>query len=77
MVKDDPELSKAPFVSTHEVKLNKSHILYGNPDRFKSGIIRLAYDDKWRQMRLVDKLVVTALTWPFLIKYRYPILFMR
>jgi hypothetical protein len=73
MLKEDPELADVPFVSAHEVRLNPSHLIYGNPDRFKSGIIRLKYDAKWKQMRRRDKLIVTALTWPFLIKYNYPI----
>lgn len=77
MLKERPELGKVPFVSTHEVRLGQSHIIYGNPDRFKSGFIRLKCDNKWKSMRLLDKLFVTALTWPFLIRYRYPIIFIR
>ena len=75
MLKEPPDSGKEPFVSEQEVRLSHSHLIYGNPDRFKSGVVRLKYDAKWSQMRLRDKFTVTALTWPFLIRYGYPLFF--
>jgi hypothetical protein len=72
-IKVSPELGTLPFLSAQEVRLSQGHMIYGNPDRFKSGIMRLATDHRWRHMRPLDKLIVTFLTWPFLLKYRYSI----
>lgn len=61
-----------PFVSDHEVVLKATHTLGGNPARFQGGTVALRLDREWRvRMRRSDKAIVTALTWPLLIRYGY------
>ena len=51
-----------------------NHTVSGNPMRFQHGPVRLRLDNEWeRDMKRADKALVTALTWPLLLKYRYPI----
>jgi hypothetical protein len=73
MLNEPRDSAKEIFISDKDVKLSPSHLIYGNPDRFKSGVVRLKYDAKWKQMRWRDKFTATAVTWPFLIRYGYPI----
>ena len=62
-----------PFVDGHEVELEVSHTVAGNPNRFKTGKVKLRLDDEWKgRMRLRDRLVVTLLTLPGLLWYGYP-----
>jgi hypothetical protein len=75
ILKEPSDSAGETFISDQEVRLSPSHLIYGNPDRFKSGVVRLKYDAKWKQMRLRDKIAVTAITWPFLIRYGYPVFF--
>jgi hypothetical protein len=65
--------SKLPFIDDHNVQLSVNHSVYGNPDRFKAGQIRIKLDDRWKHMSKFNKLLVTALTWPLLIKNKYPL----
>jgi hypothetical protein len=60
-----------PFVADQQIELTVNHSIYGNPNRYQSGQIRLQADDEWRNMKWTDKLLVTALTWPFLLHYGY------
>ncbi len=61
-----------PFVAEHKVKLGINHSIYGNPDRFKAGEFTLQLDEEWKtKMNVLHKIIVTALTWPLLLKYRY------
>ncbi len=62
-----------PFVDGYEVELEVSHTVAGNPNRFKTGKVKLRLDDEWKgRMRLRDRLVVTLLTLPGLLRYGYP-----
>lgn len=60
------------FLSGSWAELSTAHTASGNPMRFATGRTELTRDDSWRaaagsrQLRLV-----TALTWPLMIKYRY------
>jgi sulfotransferase family protein len=61
-----------PFVSDTQVRLEPSHSVAGNPSRFTTGVVELRPDEEWRtRMRTSDRLVVTSLTWPLLLKYGY------
>jgi hypothetical protein len=61
-----------PFVGERMVDLHPTHSLKGNPDRLITGRIELRLDDEWRtRMRPSDYRVVTAMTWPFLVRYGY------
>lgn len=64
----------AGFVDGRRVRLGKNHTVAGNPSRFRTGAIELRSDDEWlvAQPR-VDRLVVTAISWPLLLIYGYPL----
>jgi sulfotransferase family protein len=49
-----------------------NHSVFGNLVRFQTGEIALKVDDVWKKrMKPMDKVSVTALTWPLLFKYGY------
>jgi len=63
-----------PFVGDREVELGLNHTVSGNPLRFQTGVTRIELDNEWMvKMRPADLLLVTALTWPLLIRYNYSI----
>jgi hypothetical protein len=65
------------FVSEHDVLLGEIHNFSGNPGRFQKGITAIRASDEWKfKMDTLHKLSVTALTSPWLVRYRYP-LFVR
>jgi Sulfotransferase family len=60
-------------ITDAQVTLGSSHGLSGNPSRFRAGDIELRADEAWReQMRRGDRLVVTAITLPFVVGYARP-----
>jgi Sulfotransferase family len=64
--------SRLPFTSPTTVWLAPTHSVSGNPNRFETGAIELAPDDAWiHAMRHADRLLVTAIAWPLLLRYRY------
>ena len=63
-----------PFSSPTSVRLQPTHSVSGNPDRFTTGTVEVRPDDEWLHlMRRTDRMLVTALTWPLLLRYRYPL----
>ena len=62
-----------PFLDEHRVVINHSHGIWGNPDRFKRGVVELRMDRRWDGMRRRDRLLVNLLTWPLLRRYQYPL----
>ena len=64
-----------PFTSQQTVRLTATHSVSGNPGRFRLGDVKLHLDDEWRHaMRPSDRVVVTGLTWPLLLRHRYALL---
>lgn len=64
--------SVLPFVDQNTVSLQPNHTLSGNLDRFKSGNIVVKPDLRWSMNMLpINKLFVTALTWPVMLRYGY------
>jgi hypothetical protein len=62
------------FLHGSEADLSPSHTVDGNPMRFSVGPVRLRADDEWQtKMSEGDRRLVTALTSPLLLGYRYPI----
>ena len=52
------------------VVLGTSHGLSGNPSRFRDGEITLRADETWRaSMSRRDRLIVTAIALPFMLRY--------
>lgn len=66
--------SSLPLQDDHTVNLEIQHTVSGNPNRFLTGMIELREDHSWEtKMKMRDRMLVNALTWPLLIKYGYPI----
>jgi len=64
-----------PFVKEREVELRVNHTVSGNPSRFQTGTVKLRLDEEWMsRMSLANRSLVTLLTWPLLIRYKYPLL---
>ncbi len=63
------------FLSGRMVHLEPNHTVMGNPMRMQTGEVPLKLDDAWRTaMAVPAKAVVTAMTWPFLLRYGYPVI---
>lgn len=64
--------AQLPFVDDRTVRLGETHLVGGNPARFRGGVVAIRPDDEWtralpaRQARLVG--VITA---PLLARYGY------
>jgi hypothetical protein len=62
------------FVGDGHVRLDPNHTADGNPMRFAVGDVAVRMDDEWgRRMDRFDRSVVTTLTSPMLLAYRYPL----
>jgi sulfotransferase family protein len=68
------EATDTPFVTDTEVELSPNHTVAGNPSRFATGRVAIRADDEWTtKMARWDRLRVTAVTWPLLLRYGYPV----
>ena len=66
------EVSGRSLTNEGELELDTDHTVAGNVVRFKRGSIELRLDEEWkRSMKPSDARLVTALTWPLLLKYGY------
>jgi hypothetical protein len=64
--------AELPFSSDKAIDLEPTHTVWGNPNRLRTGPVRLRADDEWRSvMAAGDRALVTALTWPLLLRYGY------
>jgi hypothetical protein len=64
--------ARLPFPSETSVRLGPTHSVSGNPNRFATGTVEVRADDEWvKHMRRTDRLLVTGLTWPLLLRYQY------
>jgi hypothetical protein len=62
----------APFVDEKTVELGVNHTVAGNPNRFRVGRVGIRLDSEWsRRMPRHRQLLVRALTWPLLLRFRY------
>jgi hypothetical protein len=68
------EPSRLPFVSAAAVRLRVTHSVSGNPNRFETGPVQLRPDTEWVDgLSRPQRALVTAVTWPLLLRYRYPL----
>jgi hypothetical protein len=66
--------AELPFLSDATVRLRPTHSVSGNPDRFTTGSVEVRADDEWmRLLPRTDRMLVTAMTLPLLLHYRYPL----
>lgn len=70
------EVPELPFTGPTTVRLGPTHSVAGNPGRLtNNGEVELRADSEWVQaMRPRDRTLVTAMTWPLLLRYGYPLL---
>jgi Sulfotransferase family len=67
----EPRLS-FPLEDEHSVNLVPQHTVSGNPSRFVTGKVELRQNHSWKsEMTRRDQMLVTAATWPLMIKYGY------
>ncbi|BBL81900.1 sulfotransferase [Thermus thermophilus] len=60
------------FINDRNIKLSVDHTVSGNPIRFQHGVIEVRPDTEWRhKMSTPHRVIVSALTWPLLLKYGY------
>lgn len=53
-------------------RLDTNHTLYGNGNRFQVGPVPIQADEEWRrEMPPRDRALVTAVTWPLLLRYGF------
>jgi hypothetical protein len=63
-----------PLTGRTTARLDETHSVSGNPDRFLTGMVELQLDDEWvTSMKANDRRIVTAVTWPLLLRYGYGI----
>lgn len=71
----DLDIDQTAFRPGPEVRLRPTHSVAGNPSRHRSGWVPVRQDDEWMsELSRLDYLVVTTITWPLLLVYRYPLL---
>lgn len=70
----DEEGAVSPFIDERQVRLGIPHTFSGNPDRFAGGTVTIEPDASWkRNMSVSRQAAVAGLTWPGLIRYKYPL----
>jgi hypothetical protein len=57
------------FLEDDTVQLNVDHTVAGNPNRHETGAIRVRVDSAWERLSPLQRLQVTAMTWPMLLRY--------
>jgi hypothetical protein len=68
------KMKELPFEDERSLSLEVPHTFSGNPDRFVNGPVTVKSDEGWKlDMSVAQQAMVTALTWPGLIRYRYPL----
>jgi hypothetical protein len=58
-------------VNGHAIQLGVDHLIASNPNRSRRGTIELREDVAWRQMSAPRRWLVSALTFPLLLRYGY------
>lgn len=70
----DEEQAELPFVSDREVLLDGTHTFSGNPARFRHGSRVIRLDAEWKsKMSGRQRALVTSATFPWLMRYGYPL----
>lgn len=69
------EAAENPFESEREISLGMHHTFSGNPDRFQEGTTTIRLEESWKsKMSLARQIMVTALTWPGMVRYGHSLL---
>ena len=69
-------VSTKPFLDEKTVNIEKTHhLIISNPVGTQRGKLELQIDNEWEsKLPYYQQLLVTLLTWPFLLAYHYPLL---
>jgi hypothetical protein len=62
------------FIKEDGIIFGENHCVYGNPDLFKRGKVKLELDERWMAMDAHNKFITTILTWPLILRYGYPLI---
>jgi hypothetical protein len=72
---DEDLLGRGTWLTETAVELGGHHIFSGNPMRERKGSLPIRLDEEWRRgMSWAQRATVTAVTWPLLCRYGYPML---
>ena len=62
------------FLQQRALHLGPNHTVAGNPVRFRRGDVAIEADLEWRsRLETGPRRIVTALTWPLLLRYGFPL----
>jgi len=65
----------SPLINDHTVRLEPNHMVFGNPDRFRTGPTPLRLDDAWRtRIKGAPWAAATLLAMPMMARYGYYLL---
>jgi Sulfotransferase family len=60
------------FVGDRTVELDRNHTVWGNPSRFRTGIVEIRHDDEWKsKLSGADRFVPTLVALPLMPRYGY------
>jgi len=64
--------ASVPLIDEHTINIQHHHIIAGNANRFRTGLVKLTLDNEWRhKLNPIDAGIVTLTTLPLLRKYGY------
>jgi hypothetical protein len=66
---DVPEAIR--HVNGHSIQLGVDHLIASNPNRSRRGAVELREDIAWQEMSAPRRWLVSALTFPLLLRYGY------
>jgi Sulfotransferase family len=68
-------MAEHTFIDEHRVVIAPTHTVAGNADRMRTGTVSIRPDDEWRHAQADNaRRLVTAISWPLLVRHRYPVL---
>lgn len=68
------EDAEVEFEDGRTIFLGRDHTFSGNPNRFDSGATTITSDEAWKAgMGIPRQLAVSALAWPGMLRYGYPL----
>jgi len=68
----EPPVESLDFLDGHTAELHPVHSVAGNPSRMISGPVEITLDEEWRRsMKASQRLTVTCLSAPLLLRYGY------
>jgi hypothetical protein len=67
-VQEQPD--RLEFVDERTIVLGPTHTVWGNYSRLRTGPVEIRPDEEWKtKMNRAERMLVTLLTWPMLVRY--------